>query len=192
MWDRPPQSSSHCPSLPLLLVWMDVSSLTPWLLGFHTVWFSVSSGCLLFLNLLLSFFWLCEEAQCVYLCLRLGRKSMIDSCMYPYPGLKLQPWLMGWYLTFFVLFCFVYISCSNFLRGFYICIYVYYFTVIKFCGEQALSTQNTLSPCYDFRELHTFLHMDVTKMKDIFCRRFWKSSRRKKIIYHPSCSHCLY
>ena len=27
--------------------------------------FSVSSGCFLFLNLLLSFIWLCEEAQCV-------------------------------------------------------------------------------------------------------------------------------
>ena len=26
-------------------------------------------------QLLLSFFWLCEEAQCVYLCLHLGRKS---------------------------------------------------------------------------------------------------------------------
>ena len=26
-------------------------------------------------KLLLSFFWLCEEAQCVYLCLHLGRKS---------------------------------------------------------------------------------------------------------------------
>ena len=41
-------------------------SLTPWLSGFHTVQFSVSSGCFLFLNLLLSF-WLYEEAQCVYL-----------------------------------------------------------------------------------------------------------------------------
>ena len=27
------------------------------------------------LKLLLSFFWLCKEAQCVYLCLHLGRKS---------------------------------------------------------------------------------------------------------------------
>ena len=31
-------------TLPLLLVWMNVSSLTPWLLDFHTVLFSVSSG----------------------------------------------------------------------------------------------------------------------------------------------------
>ena len=63
-----------CPSPPLLLVWMNVSSLTPWLLDFHTVQFSVSSVCLL-LNLLLSFFWLWEEAWCIYLCLHLGQKS---------------------------------------------------------------------------------------------------------------------
>ena len=57
----PPWSSSHCldasplypgcPSPPLLLVWMNqsVSSLTPWLLDFHTVKFSGSSGYFLFL-----------------------------------------------------------------------------------------------------------------------------------------------
>ena len=39
-----------CPSLPLLRVWMNVSSLSPWLSDFHTVQFSVSSGCFLFLN----------------------------------------------------------------------------------------------------------------------------------------------
>ena len=39
---------------------MNVSSLAPWLLGFYTVWFSGSSD----LNLLLSFFWLCEVAKC--------------------------------------------------------------------------------------------------------------------------------
>ena len=69
-----------CPnwlSPPLLPVWMNVSSLTPWLLDFLTVWFSGSPGCFLFLNLLLSFFQLCEEAQCIYLCLHLGRKSAI-------------------------------------------------------------------------------------------------------------------
>ena len=43
-----------------VLVWMNVSSLTPWLLDFYTVQFSGSSGYFLFLNLL-SFFWLCEE-----------------------------------------------------------------------------------------------------------------------------------
>ena len=41
----------------------------------HRVQFSVSSGCFLFLNLLLSFFRLCKEAQCIYLHLHLGRKS---------------------------------------------------------------------------------------------------------------------
>ena len=61
-------------SPPLLLVWMNVSFLSPWLSDFDTVRFSVSSGCFLFLNLLL-FFWLFEEAQCVYLCLHLGQKS---------------------------------------------------------------------------------------------------------------------
>ena len=47
-----------CSSLPLLPVWMNVSSLIPLLLDFHTVQFSGSSGYILFLNLLLSFFWL--------------------------------------------------------------------------------------------------------------------------------------
>ena len=93
MWDllvrQPPPhwfwSSSHClatsplhpsfPSLPLLPVWINVSSFTPWLSDFHTGRFSGSSDCFLFFNLLLSFFWLCEEAQCMYLCLHLGPKS---------------------------------------------------------------------------------------------------------------------
>ena len=37
-------------SPPLLPVWTNVSSLSPWLLDFHEVRFSVSSGCFLFLN----------------------------------------------------------------------------------------------------------------------------------------------
>ena len=55
-----PGSTRHCPaarpllpgclSPPLLLVWMNVSSLSPGLSDFHTVRFSVSSGCFLFLN----------------------------------------------------------------------------------------------------------------------------------------------
>ena len=49
--------------------------LTPWLTDFHTVQFSGSSDYLLFFNLLLSFFWLCEETKCIYLCLHLGWKS---------------------------------------------------------------------------------------------------------------------
>ena len=79
------QSSSHylathpvhpgCPSPPLLPVWMNISSLTPWLLDFQTVWFSDSSGYCLFLNLL-SFFWLWEEAKCIHTCLHLGWKFL--------------------------------------------------------------------------------------------------------------------
>ena len=37
-------SPPGCPSPPLLLVWMNVSSLTSWLSDFHTVQFSGSSG----------------------------------------------------------------------------------------------------------------------------------------------------
>ena len=61
-----------CPSLSFLPVWMNVSSLTPWLPDFHTAQFSGSSGCFLFLNLS---FRLYEEAKCIYLCLHLGQKS---------------------------------------------------------------------------------------------------------------------
>ena len=42
--------SPLCPSPPFLLVWMNVSSLSPWLSDFHIVRFSVSSDCFLFLN----------------------------------------------------------------------------------------------------------------------------------------------
>ena len=54
-WVRQPSpyhksSPPGCPSLPLLPVWMNVSSLSPWLLDLHTVRFSVSSSCFLFLN----------------------------------------------------------------------------------------------------------------------------------------------
>ena len=52
-----------CLSLPLLPVLMNVSSLTPCLSDFHTVRCSGSSGYFLFVNLLLSFFCLCEEAK---------------------------------------------------------------------------------------------------------------------------------
>ena len=106
MWDHlVPQplpcftsSLPGCLSLPLLLVCMNVSSLTPWLLDFHTVRFSVISGCFLFLNLLL-FFWLCEEAECVYLCLHLGQK--LDSRFFCFKAM------------FFVLSCCHSIQCQN-------------------------------------------------------------------------------
>ena len=41
-------SLPSCPSPPLLPVWMNVSSLTSWLSDFHTVQFSISSGCFCF------------------------------------------------------------------------------------------------------------------------------------------------
>ena len=73
-----------CPSPPLLPVWMNVSSLSPWLSDFHTSSITRNTSSIscqfwlgffcLFLNYLLSSFWLCEEAQCVYLCLHLGQK----------------------------------------------------------------------------------------------------------------------
>ena len=79
----PPCRESSLPRLPtppLLLIWMNVSSLTSWVSDIHTVRFSVTSGCCwLFLNLLLSFFWLCRGAQRIYLCLHLGRKSQVLS-----------------------------------------------------------------------------------------------------------------
>ena len=67
-----------CLSPPLLPVWMNVS-LTLWLSEFHAVWFSGTSGCFLFLNSLLSFFWLCEKAKRFCLCLHLSW----DSSIYP-------------------------------------------------------------------------------------------------------------
>ena len=42
--------STPAAHLPLLPVWMNVSSLTPWMSDFHTVWFYGSSGCFLLLN----------------------------------------------------------------------------------------------------------------------------------------------
>ena len=64
----------RCQSLPLLLFWMNVSSLAPWLLDSHAVRFSVSSGYFSLLNWLLSFFWLCGKAKCIYLHLHLVQK----------------------------------------------------------------------------------------------------------------------
>ena len=54
----PRQCESSLPRLlspPLLPVWMNVSSLSPWMLDFHTVQFSGSSGWFLFLNCCPSF-----------------------------------------------------------------------------------------------------------------------------------------
>ena len=64
-----------CLSPLLRPVLMNVSSLTPWLSDFHTIQLSGSSHYFLFLNLLLSYLWLCREAKSIYLRLQLGRKS---------------------------------------------------------------------------------------------------------------------
>ena len=45
-----PPAATLCLSPPLLPVWVNVSSVSPWLSDFHTVQLSVSSGCFLFLN----------------------------------------------------------------------------------------------------------------------------------------------
>ena len=80
--------SPLCPnslSLHLLLVWMNIASLNPWLLDFRTGLdvflgdFSRSSGCLLFLSKLCSFLWLCNEARHVYLCLHPDWKPLLRA-----------------------------------------------------------------------------------------------------------------
>ena len=83
VWDQPlyqpltccESTLPNCPSPPLLQVWLNVSSLTPWFPDFHTVQFSLSSGGF-FVCFLLSILWMCEEAQCIYLGPHLGRKSI--------------------------------------------------------------------------------------------------------------------
>ena len=85
----PPCSSQPCPHIPLpchefsppttlqvWLFWLTVS-LIPWLSEFHAVWFSGTSGCLLFFNLLLSF-WLYEQVKDFYLCLHVGQNSSLN------------------------------------------------------------------------------------------------------------------
>ena len=53
--------------------------LTPWLSDFYRVRFSGSSGCFFFLNLLLSFFWLCEEAKCMtYASILAGSRPLLN------------------------------------------------------------------------------------------------------------------
>ena len=76
-----------CPSPPLLPVWMNVSSLFPWLSDFHTVRF-----CQFWLIFVLKLL-LCKEAQYVYLRLHLGRKS--KTFAFTKKGVKLK-----WHLAF--------------------------------------------------------------------------------------------
>ena len=72
------KSSLHwLPVSALLLVWMNVSSLSPWWSIFHTVQFFCQFWLFFVFKFLLSFFWLYKEAQCVYLCLHVGRKPRL-------------------------------------------------------------------------------------------------------------------
>ena len=54
---------------------MNVSSLTPPFSDLHTLLYLAVLVIIIFFNLLLSFFWLCEEAKRIYLHLLLGQKS---------------------------------------------------------------------------------------------------------------------
>ena len=79
--------SFSCPLAERPLPWLPVSTspisldkcffFNSLVVGFPYDQFSGSSGYFLFLNLLLSFFWFCEEAQCVDLRLHLGGKSRV-------------------------------------------------------------------------------------------------------------------
>ena len=75
----PSSASLHhtASSLLPLHIWMNISSLNPWLSNFHTVWYSGSSSWFLVLDWLLSFLWLCKEAKWIYLCFHLGWKSIL-------------------------------------------------------------------------------------------------------------------
>ena len=70
-------SGPGCPSLLFLPVWMNVS-LTPWLSEFHANCYSGGSVGSLFLNWLLSFFWLHKEAKCFYLHLHRGWNPLVS------------------------------------------------------------------------------------------------------------------
>ena len=78
-----------CLSLPLLPVWMNVSSLTPWLLGSHAVWFSGSSGCFCF-----------QIGYYPFGCAR--RQSVLTYA-------SIWPEFLCWYLVF-IFFCLSYFT----------------------------------------------------------------------------------
>ena len=73
-------SLPSCLSLPLLQVWMSVFSLTLWLLNFHTVQFSVSSGCFLFLNC------------CSFGCARIHSVSTYASILATHSTFRCRKW----------------------------------------------------------------------------------------------------
>ena len=64
---RPPHSGFSPSTTSSVWLFCLTVSLIPWLLEFHAVWFSGTSGCLLILDWLLSSFWLCEEVKGFYL-----------------------------------------------------------------------------------------------------------------------------
>ena len=66
-------------SPPLLLVWMNISSLTPWLLDFHTVRFSGSSG-YFFVFKFVVFLLLVVQGGKVYLPCLLYTSDAADDC----------------------------------------------------------------------------------------------------------------
>ena len=70
MWDQPIPLF-----LSLLPVWMDVVSLTPQLLDFHSTQFLMVLNDGFFYILAVILMWLCEEVSCVYLCHHLDWKS---------------------------------------------------------------------------------------------------------------------
>ena len=69
-------SPPSCLSPPLLPVWMNVFSFISLDVGLPYSSIFCQFWLFFVFKLLLSFFWLCEEAQCVYLRLHLGRKSV--------------------------------------------------------------------------------------------------------------------
>ena len=101
-----------CPSPPLLPVWMNVSSLSPWLLDFYTIRFSVSSGCFLFLNCCPSFGCVRRHSVSTYTSI-LARSLQVVFSLQPQPSVcvcvcvcvhtymcmilkkRLESWLMG-------------------------------------------------------------------------------------------------
>ena len=70
-----------CLSSPLLPVWVNVSSLTPWLEDFYTVWFSGSSGCVLFFNF-------CPSFDC-------GRRQSVST----YTSILTRSWMNTIYIS---------------------------------------------------------------------------------------------
>ena len=114
--------SARLPISHPLPVWMNVS-LSPWLSEFHAVCSSGSSCCLLFLNWLLSFFWLCDEVKCFYLHfhfdsnLRITHFFILNNKLLVLLSFSvvflcfLWHWFSPWSLLF-PFFCFLWVYCA--------------------------------------------------------------------------------